>query len=72
MNAYSTTPASTMTIAYRLPPEALNAPKLPELTKNQPTTATRDAGPGSRLDCRSSLPTAGWRTLDPLSRVSVP
>src|ERR1700683_2687466 len=44
MNENSATPAAIPIAEYRLPPEALNAPKLALLTKNQPTTATNSSG----------------------------
>jgi len=36
MNENSATPAAIPIAEYRLPPEALNAPKLALVTKNQP------------------------------------
>ena len=44
MNENSATPAAIPIAEYRLPPEALNAPKLALVTKNQPTTATNSSG----------------------------
>src|SRR6516225_10875815 len=44
MNENSATPAAMPIALYRLPPEALNAPKLPPDTKNQPTTPTNSSG----------------------------
>ncbi len=44
MKENSATPAAMPIAEYRLPPEALNAPKLPLDTKNQPTTPTNSSG----------------------------
>jgi len=44
MNENGATPAAIPIAEYRLPPEALNAPKLALVTKNQPTTATNSSG----------------------------
>src|SRR5580658_205435 len=44
MNENSATPAAIPIAEYRLPPEALNAPKLALVMKNQPTTATNSSG----------------------------
>jgi hypothetical protein len=44
MKENSTTPAAMPMALYRLPPEALNAPKLALETKNHPTTATNASG----------------------------
>jgi hypothetical protein len=38
------TPAAIPIALYRLPPEALKAPKLPRETKNHPTTPTNSRG----------------------------
>ena len=38
------TPAAMPMAEYRLPPEALKAPKWPLSTKNQPTTPTKSRG----------------------------
>src|ERR1041384_8294965 len=44
MKENSATPAAMPMASYRLPPEALNGPKLAELMKNQPATATNSSG----------------------------
>jgi hypothetical protein len=44
MNENSATPAAIPIAEYRLPPEALNAPNLALVTKNQPTTPTNSSG----------------------------
>src|ERR1700689_2189594 len=44
MNENSATPAAIPIAEYRLPPEALNAPKFALVTKNQPTTPTNSSG----------------------------
>ena len=44
MNENSATPAAMPIAEYRLPPEALNAPKFATWTKNQPTTPTNSSG----------------------------
>ena len=44
MKENSATPAAIPIAPYRLPPEALNAPKLPLDTKNQPTMPTKSSG----------------------------
>ena len=44
MKENSATPAAMPIAEYRLPPVALNAPKLPFETKNQPTTPTNSSG----------------------------
>jgi len=44
MNENSATPAAIPIAEYRLPPEALNAPKLALVTKNQPTTPMNSNG----------------------------
>ena len=44
MKENSATPAAMPIALYRLPPEALKAPKLPLETKNQPTTPTNSSG----------------------------
>ena len=44
MNENSATPAAIPIALYRLPPEALKAPKFPLETKNQPTTPTNSSG----------------------------
>src|SRR5262252_9231861 len=52
MNENSGTPAAIPIALYRLPPEALNAPKLPVDTKNQPTTPTNSSGRNFRTTVR--------------------
>ena len=44
MNKNSDTLAAMPMQLYRLPPEALNGPKLAARTKNQPTTPTNSSG----------------------------
>jgi hypothetical protein len=44
MKEKSATPAAMPIAVYRLPPEALKAPKLPAWMKNQPITATNSSG----------------------------
>ena len=44
MKENSATPAAMPMPLYRLPPDALNAPKLPLLTKNHPITPTNSSG----------------------------
>ncbi len=44
MKENSATPAAIPMAEYRLPPDALNAPKLPFEMKNQPATPTNSSG----------------------------
>ena len=77
MNAKSATLAAMPIAEYKLPPEALNGPKLPALMKNQPTTPIKASGRNfsttvtfcSQATCRSPARLTAAGTHRPSSAI---